>query len=85
MACGLPVVCTDGGALPEVVGDAATIVRVGDSEALDHAISGLLDNEPLREKYARIGRERILARFSWRQAAEEMTRLYRGVIAGYGE
>ena len=85
MACGLPVVCTDGGALPEVVGDAATIVRVGDPEALDHAISGLLDNEPLREKYARSGRERILDRFSWRQAAEEMTRLYRGVIAGYGE
>ena len=53
--------------------------------SLDHAISGLLDNEPLREKYARIGRERILDRFSWRQAAEEMTRLYRGVIAGYGE
>src|SRR5690606_35415649 len=42
MACATPVVATDGGALPEVVGDAGVIVPAGDAEALRGAIDGLL-------------------------------------------
>ena len=42
MACGVPVVSTDGGALPEVVGDAGVIVPAKIVEALVEAIDALL-------------------------------------------
>ena len=48
MACGVPVISTTGGALPEVVGDAGRLVPPADSESLRRAILELLDH-PDRE------------------------------------
>jgi len=81
MACGVAVVSTDGGALPEVVGDQAVVVPVGDPQALAQGISQLLDNPGLREQLAKGGRERILKHFNWDSAATQMEALYRQVIA----
>jgi len=83
MACGLPVVSTDGGALPEVVGDAASVVPVGDVPALTAAIDELLGNSELRERYSQAGRARIAQLFGWEKAAEQMTSLYQQVIVGH--
>ena len=81
MACGVPVVSSDGGALPEVVGDAGIVVPAGDSGALSRAIDRLLSDEVLRESLACKGRERILQEFSWSRAAQHLTSYYRHVIA----
>jgi glycosyltransferase involved in cell wall biosynthesis len=79
MACGVPVVSTDGGALPEVVGDAGVIVAARDPRALADAIAGLLEDEPRRQELGRRGRRRIIERFSWARAASAMTDLYRQI------
>jgi glycosyltransferase involved in cell wall biosynthesis len=79
MACGLPVVATDGGALPEVVGpsgDAGFIVPKRNARALAHAIQRLLDDKSLRRQMGVGGRKRIESRFSWAVASREMTSLY---------
>ena len=81
MACGVAVVSTDGGALPEVVGDQAIVVPAGDPAALAQGISQLLDNPALRAQLAQGGRERILKHFNWDSAATQMETLYRRVIA----
>ena len=81
MACGVAVVSTDGGALPEVVGDQAVIVAAGSGEALADGIAQLLDNPQRREQLARGGRERILKHFNWGNAAAQMDALYRQVIS----
>ncbi len=81
MACGVPVISTDGGALPEVVGDAGIIVPVRDASALEQAIESLLQNPQRREQLAVAGRQRILERFSWQVCAAAMDDYYRKVIA----
>jgi glycosyltransferase involved in cell wall biosynthesis len=81
MACGVPVVATDGGALPEVVGDAGVIVPARDAEALARAVAALLEDPPRRALLAAAGRRRILEYFSWRVCAQHMEACYRKVIA----
>ena len=77
MASCVPVVSTDGGALPEVVGHAGKVVPAADSAALAAAIGELLEMDPAaREQLGQAGRQHILDNFSWSQAAEAMTETY---------
>ena len=80
MACGVPVVSTDGGALPEVLGDAGVLVPAKDSNALAQALADLLHDPGRRNELAEQGRQRILEKFSWDVCALEMTRYYYDVI-----
>jgi glycosyltransferase involved in cell wall biosynthesis len=75
MACGVPLVATTGGALPEVVGPdgvAALSVPTNDPSALAIAIGRLLDDGDLRARIGEAGRKRVLDRFTWRKSAEGM-------------
>jgi len=80
MACGVPVVSTDGGALPEVVGDAGVIVPAKSAEALAGAIDALLANPQQRQALGIAGRLRIEEKFSWEVCAREMTAYYQQVL-----
>ncbi len=80
MACGVPVISTDGGALPEVVGDSGVIVPVRDHDAIANAIKRLLDEPRLRDELSEKGRARINEMFSWKVAATDMLALYRSII-----
>ncbi|MFT6957508.1 MAG: glycosyltransferase involved in cell wall biosynthesis [Halieaceae bacterium] len=80
MACGVPVVSTNGGALPEVVGEAGVIVPVKSVDAMADAIGDLLADEPRRAELSVAGRQRILEKFSWQVCAAEMVNYYRAVL-----
>jgi len=80
MACGVPVVSSDGGALPEVVGDAGIVVPVGDSKALAQALRELLADDALRASLGRKGRARMEQQFSWRLAAVHLVDYYRRIL-----
>jgi glycosyltransferase involved in cell wall biosynthesis len=83
MACGVPLITTSGGALPEVVGDAGMIVPPADSAALSRAITYLLDNPAERKRYSQAGLERVNSVFSWKKAAQEVVEVYREAIDGH--
>jgi glycosyltransferase involved in cell wall biosynthesis len=75
MACGVPLVATTGGALPEVVGPdgiAALTVPPNDPSELAIAIGRMLDDPELRARIGTAGRERVLDRFTWRRSAQGM-------------
>jgi glycosyltransferase involved in cell wall biosynthesis len=76
MACGVPVVSTDGGALPEVVGDAGIIVPRKNPQALAEAIRLLLLDPEQREQLGNAGRARIMSQFNWSTVALQMTDFY---------
>ncbi|MFE6688277.1 glycosyltransferase family 4 protein [Streptomyces sp. NPDC057743] len=72
MATGTPLLATTGGAIPEVAGpdgESCLAVPPGDAGALAAGLLRLLGDEPLRRRLGAAGRERVLARFTWRQAA----------------
>jgi glycosyltransferase involved in cell wall biosynthesis len=71
MACGVPVVAADRGALPETCGDAALLVDPDDGEAVAFALETVLDDETTRDRLRATGRHRA-AEFSWDRAAAEL-------------
>lgn len=83
MACGLPVISTSGGALPEVVGDAGIIVPPADSAALAAAIRGLLDHPEKAQAMGKAGLERVRSYFTWEKAAQATVDLYREAISDH--
>jgi len=80
MACEAPVISSNGGALPEVVGDAGIIVPKADRKALAVAIKDLLDHPEKRAQLGKAGRQRILESFCWNKAAQQFTRYYQRML-----
>jgi glycosyltransferase involved in cell wall biosynthesis len=84
MSCGVAVVATTGGALPEVVGtsgETGLLVEPNDPEALVAAIRELLDNEELREKLGANGRQRVIERFTWQVTARGTAACYDAILS----
>ena len=85
MACGVPVVATTGGALPEVVGhdnETGLLVTPDDPDALVVAIRRLLDDADLRARLGAAGRERVIHRFTWQVTARGTAACYDAVLKG---
>ena len=81
MSCGIPLVSTYGGSLPEVVGGAGIIVDHSNPKALLEGVKFLLDNEEKRLEYGKKGRERVLDKFTWKRAAKELVDVYKEAIS----
>lgn len=79
MASGTPVVANDVSSIPEIVGDAAYLVKAGDARAMAGAIIALLLQQPLRESLINQGLARA-TNFSWRKTAKETLAVYEQVM-----
>jgi glycosyltransferase involved in cell wall biosynthesis len=87
MACGVPVVATTGGALPEVVGtdgETGLLVPPGEPDALAHALLRALGDADLRARIGAAGRARALDRFTWRATAVGTVENYRALLDAHG-
>jgi glycosyltransferase involved in cell wall biosynthesis len=85
MSCGVPVVATTGGALPEVVGtsgETGLLVQPNDPDALVAAIGQLLDDAALRERLGANGRQRVIDRFTWQVTARGTAACYDALVNG---
>jgi len=73
MACGLPVVASDLGGLPEVVSpEAGLLTPPKNPQALADALASLLDDESRREDMGRAGQAWVGAEFSWSACVESL-------------
>ncbi|HQL80869.1 MAG TPA: glycosyltransferase family 4 protein, partial [Spirochaetota bacterium] len=80
MSCSVPVISSDGGALPEVVGDAGVVVPARDHEAIADAVNGLLADPKRMRELGRAGIERVKEHFNWEKAVREIVGVYRRYI-----
>ncbi|MSO79681.1 MAG: glycosyltransferase family 1 protein [Acidimicrobiia bacterium] len=84
MACGVPVVGTTGGAVPEVIGtdgETGLLVPPGDPEALAAALRRMLGDPTLRARVGAAGKVRALEKFTWRATALGTVEHYRALLS----
>jgi glycosyltransferase involved in cell wall biosynthesis len=79
MTIGLPVVASNRGALPEVIGDAGILVDPGDAGALASAMERYLAQPEAARRALGAGRQRAML-FSWRASAASLVRAYEDAI-----
>ena len=79
MSAGVPVVVSNRGALPEVVGDAGIMIDPDDVESLAAALERMIGDAELRATCARRGLERA-RHFTWAQTARDVRRAYEDAL-----
>ena len=80
MQAGVPVIASRRGALPEVMGDAGTLVDPTNEAGLAQAIESLLADPVRRQTHAAAGRARARG-FSWSASAARLLEAYRDALA----
>lgn len=80
MASGVPVIGSDSGAIPDVIGGAGVIVPEDDPAALADALRRVRDDAALYAHLAAAGRVRVLERFTHQQVAMDTVEVYRALL-----
>jgi glycosyltransferase involved in cell wall biosynthesis len=85
MSCGLAVVTSDQGALPELVvdGRGGIVCPDRDLAAFTRAVLQLLDAPDLRARLGGFNRDRVEQRFRWDRAARRVLDIYDEVLADW--
>jgi glycosyltransferase involved in cell wall biosynthesis len=81
MACRVPVVGSDSGAIPEVIGDAGLVFREGDAPALAAGLQALLNNPAQRAALAERGFARVHSLYTQEIIAARTAEVYRRLAA----
>ena len=80
-ACGVPVVGSNSGAIPDVVGEGGLIFPEGDARALAAALTTLRADPTLRERLGQTGRALVDKHYTWQHVAENMMEIYRRTLS----
>jgi glycosyltransferase involved in cell wall biosynthesis len=80
MSAGVPVVVSNRGSLPEVVGSAGTFIEPHDVAGLANAIERLTVDDAAAFEHARAGLARA-REFTWTRAAATLRQAYRDAVA----
>lgn len=81
MASGVPVIGSDSGAIPDVIGDAGLIVPEGDAAALAACLTNLQSDTALRAHLIMMGRDRVLTQFTHEKIALDTVQVYKKMLS----
>lgn len=81
MACAVPVVGSDSGEIPNVIGPGGLVYPEGDDAALRERLQRLLSDPGERRRLGALGRQRVLEKYTHQRIAEEYASVYRQVAA----
>jgi glycosyltransferase involved in cell wall biosynthesis len=80
MACGVPVIGSNSGEIPNVIGDAGLIFPEDNVVELHNHLLTLLKDESLRRRLQESGRERVLNHYTQKQIAAKTVEVYREMM-----
>jgi len=81
MACAVPVIGSDSGEIPNVIGEAGLIVAENDADMLRQRLQELLGAPQTRAHLGQLGRKRVLERFTMTQIAQQTVQAYAMLLA----
>lgn len=82
MACGVPVLGSSSGEIPNVIGEAGVVFPEGDMESLRSQLQRLIQDRAARSRFASAGRQRVLAHYTMEEIARQTVAAYRAVAHG---
>jgi len=85
MACGIPVIGSDVGEIPHVIGSAGLVFPAGDVAALAERLLRLRGDPALAQRLGRAGVNRAAAEFGWDRAAATMREVWDGLCSSNQE
>ena len=80
MSCEVPVIGSNSGEIPNVIGDAGLVFKEKDATELAEKIKILMSDENLRKSLAKKGRKRVLKNYTWERIAEETYKIYQQLL-----
>jgi glycosyltransferase involved in cell wall biosynthesis len=80
MACGVPVVGSDSGEIPYVIGDAGKVVAEADTAAWARTLGTLFETPSLRAELSTLGREQAEVEFAWPVIAQQHLDFFEEVL-----
>jgi glycosyltransferase involved in cell wall biosynthesis len=81
-ACGVPVIGSDSGEIPHIVGDVGLVAGERDELGWQKALETLLYNQALRRELGERGRERAHARYAWPVVARQHLAFFEEILDG---
>lgn len=80
MACQVPVIGSDCGEIPKVMGEAGLVFSQQNPDELKKALVKLIKNPALRKELAYKGYQRVLVEYTWSRYAQETYNLYKELM-----
>ncbi|MFN8490360.1 MAG: glycosyltransferase [Caldilineaceae bacterium] len=80
MACGVAVVGSDSGEIPNVIGAAGLIFPEDDEAALRQQLQSLLDEPSERQRLSEAGRQRVLDCYTMARIAQQTVEVYQQLL-----
>ena len=81
MACGVPVVGSNSGEIPHVIGDAGLVFPEGEEDVLAVRLRQLMDDAELHADLGQRGRQRVLERYTQAHIAQETYEVYQKMLS----
>jgi len=83
MACGVPVIGSSSGAIPEVIGNVGFVFPEGNANQLAHVLIELIDNPKVLTELAQRARDYVLSRYTHGQVVSQTVSVWQEVLKSY--
>jgi glycosyltransferase involved in cell wall biosynthesis len=80
MACGVPVIGSNSGGIPEVINDAGLIFSEGNDEELTNLLIRVFTDRELRNELIHKGLQRVSEKYTWEKIAQELYNIYAEIL-----